>query len=351
MPPEIEVRTLSLPRPSIPYRAIGTAQSRIGRTYALSDRLRPILNRYAELLSKSIADERPDVVLSTTSLCLQGRQEIPVVAWPDAPLPMMIEDRSEYPVLAAMTPVAIRREVVRERRLLSNTDIIALPTNRAIRSISPLRAVRAPFGPNIESSVLDQIFELRSRSDRARGNSISILFNGVDWRRKGGDVALETVRQLRQSGRSVSLHVIGARPPVDDPSIHWEGRLNLDSEADRIKYIELTTAADVVLFPTRADNFGAVIAECAASGIPVVSSTRAGAAEYVESGHFGLVVGDGDGDEYDLAERAAQYVQAVESIVDRPALATQFMLAGRNTYKRVLDYRLSIRSILDELSK
>jgi UDP-glucose:(heptosyl)LPS alpha-1,3-glucosyltransferase len=48
-------------------------------------------------------------------------------------------------------------------------------------------------------------------------------------------------------------------------------------------------AADVYLFPTLYDSFGLVITEAMASGLPVVTSRAAGAAELVTPGVDGFV--------------------------------------------------------------
>jgi len=64
--------------------------------------------------------------------------------------------------------------------------------------------------------------------------------------------------------------------------------------ADRVRFVPPTTtigryyaAADLFLFPTYYDTFGLVIAEAMASGLPVVTSRAAGAADFVVHGVSG----------------------------------------------------------------
>ena len=48
--------------------------------------------------------------------------------------------------------------------------------------------------------------------------------------------------------------------------------------------------ADVLVFPTLADGFGMVVTEAFANGLPVITTSRAGAADFVRHGENGLIV-------------------------------------------------------------
>jgi glycosyltransferase involved in cell wall biosynthesis len=50
--------------------------------------------------------------------------------------------------------------------------------------------------------------------------------------------------------------------------------------------------ADAFVFPTRYEPFGMVIAEAMASGLPVVTSAAAGAADLIREGESGHIIGD-----------------------------------------------------------
>src|SRR6185369_14573423 len=42
-----------------------------------------------------------------------------------------------------------------------------------------------------------------------------LLFLGVEWERKGGDIALESFRLLNKKGVNAHLHIVGCSPPQD----------------------------------------------------------------------------------------------------------------------------------------
>lgn len=91
-------------------------------------------------------------------------------------------------------------------------------------------------------------------------------------------------------------------------------------------------AADVFAFPTFYEPFGNVITEAMASGLPVVTTRRAGAAELIEHGESGMLVED--------PRNAAEIARAVEPFLGDAALRTRMGALAREvareyTWERV----------------
>jgi len=144
------------------------------------------------------------------------------------------------------------------------------------------------------------------RAELGAGAAPVWLLVGSGWRRKGLDVALRALARGR--ARDAALWVAGA-----DAVAPWRALATSLGVADRVRFLgrrddveRLYAAADALLLPTRYDAFGAVCLEAAASGIPVVTSGAAGAAETLGEG--GLVVAD--------AEDAAGFAAALDALGD-----------------------------------
>jgi UDP-glucose:(heptosyl)LPS alpha-1,3-glucosyltransferase len=97
--------------------------------------------------------------------------------------------------------------------------------------------------------------------------------------------------------------------------------------------------ADVFLFPSFYDTFGMVVAEAMASGLPVVTSRSAGAAELIVPGESGLLT-DGPWDVHALAAHLAR-------LRDDPQLRHRLGVAARaavepHTWDRVAEETIAV---------
>jgi UDP-glucose:(heptosyl)LPS alpha-1,3-glucosyltransferase len=130
------------------------------------------------------------------------------------------------------------------------------------------------------------------RTQLRAGTDTVWLFAGSGWRRKGLDIALESL--ARTTGSEHQLWIAGRDAPGP-----WRRRAHNLAVADRVRFLgerndldKIYAAADALLLPTRYDGFGLVCLEAAAAGRPVVVSDRAGAAELF--GDCGKVIEGGD---------------------------------------------------------
>ena len=135
----------------------------------------------------------------------------------------------------------------------------------------------------------------RDRTRQKHGisrNAPVLLLAGGDWERKGVRYIIEALSLIPRP--DVKLLIVGS----GDEKFY--GQLaELKQVNERVIFIshssnlwEYYAASDVFVFPTIYEPFGLVIAEAMASGLPVISSRLAGAADLIIDGVNGILLRD-----------------------------------------------------------
>lgn len=146
--------------------------------------------------------------------------------------------------------------------------------------------------------------------------------------RKGTDVALEALAEVRRRGIDARLRVCGS---VFAGYEWFEQELrdraavgDLAGSVDFLGYVAEPAGeleqADVVLVPSRVEPFGNVAVEALLAERPLIASRVQGLAEIVTDGETGLLVTPDDAN--DLAD-------AIQRLATDPALAAELASAGR----------------------
>jgi UDP-glucose:(heptosyl)LPS alpha-1,3-glucosyltransferase len=111
-----------------------------------------------------------------------------------------------------------------------------------------------------------------------------------------GDLQKAMPAAIRAVARVPSVRLVAVSRSPADPYRELAREAGV---ADRAHFLPPTdqvercyAAADLYLFPTYYDAFGLVVTEAMASGLPVVASRAAGAAELIDHGADGLLVDD-----------------------------------------------------------
>ncbi|MBX9782653.1 MAG: glycosyltransferase family 4 protein [Chitinophagaceae bacterium] len=123
-------------------------------------------------------------------------------------------------------------------------------------------------------------------------NGCNLLFLGVEWKRKGGDLALKTFQLLKQKRIEATLHIVGCVPPVDasERGVFVTPCLDKHKPADLKKLHQLFLKTDFLLLPTRAEAAGLVFCEASAYGVPSISTNTGGVPTYVENNVNGVLL-------------------------------------------------------------
>ena len=154
-----------------------------------------------------------------------------------------------------------------------------------------------------------------------------VLFGAPDLNdaRKGGDLLVTSLQNLPPSlGNNVVLLTMGEGGEVLSKAVTLKA-LHLGYVAnDRLKTIAFS-AADLFLFPTRADNLPVVLQESMACGTPVVSFQVGGVPELVLPGVTGYLA---------RSEDAKDFADGIVSLLDDEPLRLEMGKRGRERVMR-----------------
>lgn len=143
------------------------------------------------------------------------------------------------------------------------------------------------FGPNIDTK------DIR-KGQTYNGGQLRILFSGIDWNRKGGNIAVEAVEILRNKGIDARLIVAGPKrcPKIckEKDFIDYIGYLNKNKANDYKKYLSLYENSHLLILPTKAECGAIVYSEAAAAGIPCYTYLTGGTGSYVVNGVNGYAL-------------------------------------------------------------
>jgi glycosyltransferase involved in cell wall biosynthesis len=188
------------------------------------------------------------------------------------------------------------------------------------------KAFVVPFGANLLSDDI-QDFNIAKLND----STCRLLFLGVDWERKGGQLAFETLVYLNQKKVDAELLVVGCKPPQTHPKMKVIPFLNKNNSDDYQKFISIFNQTHFLFMPARAECAGIVYAEASAFYIPSIATNTGGVSTVVENGVNGILL--------DMEAGAAEYASIIEEYFMNKDLYHKFALNAHHKYKTVLNWQ------------
>jgi glycosyltransferase involved in cell wall biosynthesis len=148
-------------------------------------------------------------------------------------------------------------------------------------------------GEKIVTLPLGIVPALNSVDERPLGDGvIRFVFAGTVAPHKGIHYLLEAWARLR-AGRAAELHVFG-KSLVSAKMLGIHSGVTMHGAVPYANLRRAYLGASVFVLPTLYDGYGEVIGEALAHGVPVVTTSRAGAADLIRDGVNGFIVPPAD---------------------------------------------------------
>jgi glycosyltransferase involved in cell wall biosynthesis len=175
--------------------------------------------------------------------------------------------------------------------------------------------------------------------DDARSNRpgpVRILFVGNDLGRKGGDLLIDAARHLRQDARipEFAIHLVTSAEVDPEPGVIVHRGLSANSPELITQYRD----ADIFCLPTRGDCLPMVLAEAAATGLPLISTDVGAIHEVVVPGRTGELIQSGSLD---------ALIAALRALIEDPQLRLRYGAAARRLAEQRHDARANAARVVD----
>ena len=302
------------------------------RGYPL-DRDPDVAEAYSAQITRRLESLPCDLVFSpgTIPIAHLGSAH-PVAFWADATFAAILR---LYPDYQSLSKRAILNGMELDTRGLARAGAAFYASEWAARSAvedhgaDPAKVEVMPFGANMAiSHDRDAVAELVSRRST---NTCRLLWVGVDWRRKGGDRAVEIARVLNGRGLPTELHIVGCTPPHDLPQwAHVYGFVDKATASGAAQLRRLYEMAHVLVHPATAECFGVVFCEAAAHGVLSAASRVGGISSAVRDGITGAL--------FDPAASAEEYADYAWGLLEDRGEYQVLAVRAFDEYQRVLSW-------------
>jgi len=215
------------------------------------------------------------------------KSDKPIVVWADATYISMVGFHFQYNKLNNRQ---IKYGDYLEQVAFDKCSKLIFSTNRVAESaqndykISQEKIEVIPFGANlIHNHNRESIVELNKLKSTSK---VKLLFIGVYWYNKGGDILLEIFDELRKMDSGYELEVVGSTPKEkkEISGVNFYGFLDKSIPEQKDKLESLFESSHYFILPTRSEAYGISFVEANSYGLPVFGSNLGGVPDIIEDG-------------------------------------------------------------------
>lgn len=269
------------------------------------------INRfYGKQINQAIADSDAEIILcpDVNSIAFLNCRQ-PIVLWSTNLYGTIIDS---YPAFSQLCRETQQNLVKMDRLALERCDLAIFASQWAADyaietyGFSPDKVRVAAYGANVMGD--RTLTEIQGAIAARSQQQCELLFFGVNWQRKGGDIALQVAKMLNAKNIKTRLTIVGCRPPqsLDLPDfVNVVGFLSKGTEKGREKLQEILLRSHFLILPSQAETFGNVLCEANAFGLPCLATAVGGMTTIIAKGKNGQL--------FDLTASIADYCEYITS--------------------------------------
>lgn len=294
------------------------------------------LHGYAKHFSKRLDDAVKGkhfdalFVPAAPQLIAYAKTDIPIIFTTDATFQQIQTYYHSYRNLAGFS---LKQGVAMDKKGFQKAAHCLLASdwckNSAVNDygLNPANITVAPLGANLDHEPGRDDIYFQKKDEVCR-----LLFLGVEWERKGGQLAYDAFLALKKMNIPVMLTIIGCVPPftISDQEVTVIPFLDKhDAEQSEQLYNHLKNAS-FLLLPTRAECAGVVFCEASAYGVPSITTNTGGVSTYVKNGENGFML--------KMEEDGTAYAEKIASVFSNTSLYENLRRSSRECFEKELNW-------------
>lgn len=313
-------------------RLIHEISKRLLRRNVAYDRLLFVAKKHARLAAQRLAGRSFDLIVAPIAAPEVAflETDIPIVLAEDATFAQL---HNYYPLYSNLLGWSAHQGKAVQDMAYRNASALLFPSEWAVRSAvedhyaDKQKVHVIPLGANLDEIPARETVLRKKKSDRCR-----LLFMGIGWERKGGEIAFETLLELEAMGISAELTVCGSTPP--EKFSHKRMRvipfLNKNDPGQRRELEKLYALSDFLLVPTRREAYGIVFCEASAYGLPSITTDTGGVLGAVRDGENGFAL--------PLSARGGDYARVIAEIYQDDQRYIELVRSSRRAFEEKLNW-------------
>ena len=298
---------------------------------------------YSGSVAKSLSHNNYDCIFSTGTIPIAYLDaQVPKVFYTDATFACML---NYYPGFHNLSSDTIMQGHQLEKQALASCALAIYSSDWAARSAirdygtDPSKVKVVPFGANWDLQYSKE--EISGYINRRGVSKLKILFNGVDWKRKGGDLVLSVAGEIKNRGIDVEVHIVGIRQltVTNLPGyVINHGFLDKSIPEQKDKLENLYKDSHFLFVPSKSEAFGLVFCEASLFGIPSVSRKTGGITSAIREGRNGFTL-DENAAVNDYADLICEYFNYHDKYVS-------LALSSHTEYLQRLNWQTACETLL-----
>ena len=308
-----------------------------------------ILKNYAHQISKMLAVTNADIVFSATiGPIVYLECSHPIVFWADATCAGLVDF---YPQYNNLCQESIQSWHMMEKLALEKCKLAIYASDWAAQTAieyygaDPAKVKVVPFGANIDSH--KTLSEIKDLIKARPSNRCKLLFLGIDWYRKGGDVAFKVAEELNNLGLDTELTVVGCEPIIEGsvPSfVKSLGFISKSTNEGKERIDRLIAESHFLILPSRAECYGVVFCEANSLGVPCLASNVGGIPTIIKK--------DLNGNSFDLKDDISKYCDYILKLFSNYSSYENLATSAFHEYESRLNWKVAgqkVKSLLETI--